>query len=191
MCHNRVGHPGLAGYENFMAMEGCYREECHSLSAGAKAPGKCEACHTKQFDLKPKNHKEADFLPPKHAKMAKEDKKYCNMCHLGKFCQDCHGPGMEMPHPAKFVKKEHGQAGKQSPALCQNCHPQVQFCTSCHHKGYDETQGSFARPEGEKPAQHPILVRAKGAESCFKCHGPTYCAHCHVTGNIPVNIKGP
>lgn len=200
-CHNRVAHPNLAGYEDFMAMEGCYRESegegehgvggCHSLSAGARAPGKCEACHPAGFDLKPKNHRVADFLPPKHAKMAKEDKKYCDMCHLTKFCQDCHGPGMEMPHPAKFVKKDHGAIGNQSPQLCQKCHLQRQFCTSCHHKGYDENQGPFTRSEGGKPAQHPILVRAKGAEACFKCHGPTYCAHCHVTGEKSASIKGP
>lgn len=212
-CHNRVAHPKLAGYENYLTMEGCYRgggpegegegeaeaqteseaeaRGCHSLAAGAKAPGKCEACHTKEFTLKPKNHLAADFLPPKHAKMAKGDREYCNMCHISNFCQNCHGPGVEMPHPAKFIKKDHGTVGNQNPAICQRCHLQQQFCTACHHKGFDETKGPFGRPEPGRPAQHPLLVKAKGAEACFKCHGPTYCAHCHVTGQKSASIKGP
>jgi len=188
-CHNRVAHP-ISGYEDFTAMGGCYRENCHSLAAGARAPGKCEACHPKGFELMPKNHKAADFLPPKHAKMAKEDIKYCDMCHMKKFCEDCHG--MEMPHPAKFVKTEHGTTGRQNPASCNKCHPQKQFCTACHHKGYDENAGPFTSPDGTgRPVQHPIIVKAKGAESCFKCHGPTYCSHCHIQGKKAASIKGP
>ncbi len=188
-CHNRVAHSGLTGYEDFMAMEGCYREGCHTLSAGGKAPGKCEVCHTKDFELKPENHREADFLPPKHSKMAKSEKEYCNMCHISQFCKDCHG--LDMPHPAKFAKKDHGQMGKDNSSVCRNCHAQQQFCTACHHKGYDESQGPFDVPADGRAAQHPVLVRAKGAESCFKCHNPTYCAHCHVTGAKPASIKGP
>lgn len=187
-CHNRIAHPKV-GYDNFMAMEACYRDGCHALTAGGKASGKCKSCHTKEFELRPENHKEEDFLPPKHSKQAKKDKEYCNMCHLSNFCKDCHG--LEMPHRKIFVKKDHGQMGKDTPDICRRCHPQQQFCTACHHKGYDENQGAFARPSGGRPAQHPILVKDKGAEACFKCHNPTYCAHCHVTGNIPLSIKGP
>ncbi|MEW6188646.1 MAG: NapC/NirT family cytochrome c [Actinomycetota bacterium] len=190
-CHNRVAHPGIKGYEDFMAMEGCYRNprECHGL-VGAKAPGKCEACHPPGFELKPKNHLVATFLlAPKpgvradHAKMAKEEKKYCEMCHIDKFCTDCHG--MEIPHPEKFVKKEHGPMGKTKPESCVKCHPEPKFCDACHHEGYKPELGPMASKG------HPPLVREKGAESCFKCHGPTYCAHCHVRGEKYPTIKGP
>ncbi|MDI6689775.1 MAG: hypothetical protein QMD66_02975 [Actinomycetota bacterium] len=176
-CHKLPVH--VKKGVNRPPMQICYGSECHSLTQ-AKAPGKCEACHPPDFDLKPKNHLVATFLlVPKpgvradHAKMAKEEKKYCEMCHLDKFCTDCHG--MEIPHPEKFVKKEHGPVGKAKPQSCMKCHPEPKFCDVCHHEGYKPEMGPWTKV-------HPAFVEKKTAEYCFKCHDSysPFCAECHV-----------
>ena len=84
VCHNRIAHnenfeltltdpktgePNQK-HANFMTMTACYR--CHGLEKGAAAPGRCSACHTSDFELKPDNHNEANFKRQGHAEMAKE-----------------------------------------------------------------------------------------------------------------------
>ncbi len=85
-----------------------------------------------------------------------------------------------MPHPAGF-QEDHGDAGREAPAVCANCHAKggagtsgTEFCNSCHHPDGDPT----------KPwvDQHYEVVRDTGANACFDCHNPTYCAECHVRG---------
>ncbi|MBN2404812.1 MAG: NapC/NirT family cytochrome c, partial [Coriobacteriia bacterium] len=89
-CHNRIAHnesgdwepvlsnpndgPMSVKHANFMSMTACFR--CHTLTSespsGAeyKAPGKCSACHPKDFDLKPANHDDKGFYPEGHAVLA-------------------------------------------------------------------------------------------------------------------------
>jgi hypothetical protein len=182
-CHNRVAHPGLAGYTSFISMVGCTR--CHKLTKTARASGRCNICHTKDFDLVPDSHKTTDWQIPTHGKIAKNNRKQCKACHLNTFCQNCHG--LDMPHPkGNWVKGEklHLKIGKERPRLCQKCHRELDFCSACHHEGYQENRGPWR-------LQHPSRVREAGASSCFKCHGPTYCAYCHVRGVKYGNIRGP
>lgn len=199
MCHNRVAHvedfdlaltdPKTKAknvkHEDFMLMEGCYRSEaCHGLETTYKAPGECSACHPKDFELKPENHNIAGFYEAGgessgHWKLKAERPGYCRTCHLeSKFCVDCHG--VEMPHPKDFTKT-HGDVGKKSPQSCAKCHAKgakvtdatsTQFCNACHHKDSDPTKDWIP--------QHFEVVRKTGAEPCFECHDPTYCAKCHV-----------
>lgn len=105
---------------------------------------------------------------------------YCGTCHETKtFCTGCHG--VEMPHPAGFGKG-HGTVGKKSPGVCANCHSakgaakvaNTEFCNGCHHR-----EGNPNKPW---IPQHFDVVRAKGADACFECHDPTFCAKCHVRG---------
>lgn len=186
-CHNRVGHPDVDAYKDFMKMEACFR--CHGQEKKAKAPGGCSACHTDY--PKPDNHSGATFYPKGHAKMAKDDRKYCSMCHLEKFCIDCHG--MKVPHTKTFINKEHGKLVKQKGfTLCQRCHPdQQQFCfVNCHHKGWDPAKGPWwSKTPGL--SQHPDAVRKQGSTKCLTCHDVTYCEYCHVRGLKPDSIKGP
>jgi hypothetical protein len=180
MCHNRTAHPedfdltlpGNKKHQDFMKMEACFR--CHGLGAGAKAPGKCTACHTAEFELKPASHREKSFYPEGHAQLAQQDRKYCSMCHDAKtFCSKCHG--LEMPHPKSFLKT-HGALGKQNPVVCAKCHAQgtsgTLFCNACHHQGSDASKPWIP--------QHPAAVKVQGAQACFGCHNPTFCAQCHV-----------
>ena len=201
--------PKSVKHANYMTMTACFRCHTLTDKApvgGIKAPGKCATCHPADFELKPPSHTEANFFPKGHAELAVEAAKeasaglaaqtggesttealalvsvesvnYCSTCHdLNTFCNDCHG--LEMPHPADFVKT-HGALGKKEPKVCANCHatPGVknasttEFCNACHH------------PEGDpkKPwlPQHFVVVKSQGAEACFQCHEPTYCAKCHV-----------
>lgn len=101
----------------------------------------------------------------------------CSTCHAEKFCSDCHG--LPMPHPTEFAK-DHGKAGTENPKVCATCHGNVdQFCDDCHHGtalGYED------RAAGAWLPQHPQAVVQTGANACFECHDPTYCASCHVSG---------
>lgn len=197
-CHNRVAHPEgdiklvlsdpktgkpAVAHEDWMKMEGCFRE-CHALEGG-DGPGDCSACHPKGFELKPESHLEPGFYQrggesSGHWKAKKAEPEYCGICHVEKkFCADCHG--IEMPHPADFEKK-HGDVGKSKPRVCANCHAagkrvdavDTRFCNGCHHKGSD--------PSRPWIPQHFMFVKQLGADACFDCHKPTYCAACHVRG---------
>jgi nitrate/TMAO reductase-like tetraheme cytochrome c subunit len=191
-CHNRIAHDekgltltkGSHPHEDFMKMEGCFR--CHDLEKKKQAPGDCGLCHPAGFELKPGNHFEKGFFQlygdsAGHAKLAKADTKntYCGMCHVkAKFCEGCHG--VPIPHPAGFTKT-HGPAGKSNPASCAKCHAKgaanangLQFCNACHHKQGDPTKPWIP--------QHVKVVGEVGANSCFECHSPTFCANCHVRG---------
>lgn len=180
-CHNRAGHNKLAGYESFISMNGCFR--CHGLAKTAIAPGRCTACHPKKgFDLRPNSHKTGTWLIPDHPKEAKKDITPCMMCHQKTFCRGCHG--VEVPHPDKFRKDEHGNLGKRNPQVCRRCHRQYDFCTSCHHKGYTGPPGGWV-------FVHFRVVAEVGPAYCFSCHGPTFCAWCHVRGELQPRTKRP
>jgi nitrate/TMAO reductase-like tetraheme cytochrome c subunit len=201
-CHNRVAHkedfkltlPGNEKHGDFMQMEACFR--CHTLTPdkktqlGLTATGKCSACHTPGFELKPASHLEAGFFPKGHGQLAKADKTYCLMCHNEQqFCYGCHA--LPMPHPADF-KKGHGDLGKSEPQVCAKCHGQgksadgtLAFCDNCHHKGSVPNIPWVSLTPGV-PNQHPNVVKQNGATACFTgsggCHNPVFCAQCHVEG---------
>ena len=52
----------------------------------------------------------------------------------------------------------------------------TEFCNGCHHPEGDPTQPWIP--------QHFGVVAQTGAEPCFECHDPTYCAECHVQGSV-------
>ncbi|PIW23071.1 MAG: hypothetical protein COW32_01200, partial [Candidatus Aquicultor secundus] len=182
-CHNRAGHPGLPEYRTFLTMDGCFR--CHGLSKSALAPGSCFTCHPqKGFDLVPSdgylNHKTGTWRIPDHGKTALKNIEPCLMCHQKTFCRGCHG--VEVPHTDKFIKQDHGGIGSQNPQICKKCHRQQDFCNSCHHKG-------FIGPPGSWIPMHRYVVAKQGPAYCFNCHGPTFCAWCHVRGQKQPNSE--
>jgi hypothetical protein len=115
-----------------------------------------------------------------HALPSMGEINYCATCHSTQFCTDCHG--LPMPHPAGF-QEDHGEIGDESPEVCANCHAtgaggaDTEFCNSCHHEGSD--------PDRTWISQHFEVVQDTGANVCFDCHNPTYCAECHVRGGTP------
>jgi hypothetical protein len=106
---------------------------------------------------------------------------YCSTCHVvDRFCVDCHG--IEMPHPSGFLTN-HAEEGTKNTESCSRCHGGqgqpikgggTDFCNNCHHSGAD--------PSRTWLEQHMDKSRATGAQACFECHNPTYCAECHVRG---------
>lgn len=79
-----------------------------------------------------------------------------------------------MPHPADFQEK-HKELKSRS-AVCARCHGGEQFCNRCHHGNVPTIEGWLA------PTGHPALAGKKGAEGCFGCHDPRFCAACHTRG---------
>ena len=102
----------------------------------------------------------------------------CSTCHKRSFCTGCHG--LPMPHPPRFIKT-HSALGKKNATVCVKCHgPAATFCNECHHGTSLDLPYNRAIPWRK---QHPVAVRNVGANACFTCHNPTYCANCHVNGS--------
>lgn len=199
-------------HDDFMLMTACFRCHTLTDESPSDiwAPGACEACHTPDFELMPDNHRVDGFYEPYgdssvHAEMALEDHEtytearaefeagprdvtyyeppvvpvdtvgYCSTCHIEReFCDGCHG--LEMPHPEDYLQ-EHADDGLNRPEVCDPCHatdPGVDFCNACHHPQGDPTMDWIP--------QHVDAVREAGAQPCFDCHAPTFCAECHVRG---------
>ncbi|HZK48310.1 MAG TPA: cytochrome c3 family protein [Thermoleophilia bacterium] len=170
-------------------MQACF--VCHSQEPGGSAPGSCSTCHPADFPLVPANHTAGGWLPgpnpgvvkvvsAKHAALAKEDRSYCDTCHAASFCDACHKT--PMPHAADWEATHPETVKTKGESSCTTCHPAQYLCNDCHHTGY--------KP-GDTPwrLQHPPIVKSAGAESCFKCHNPLTCEHCHITGELDMNLK--
>lgn len=159
---------------------GCL-EKCHKQQD-------CVNCHTSRKVI-PASHKTPTFVrdfanKAQHTQLYLKDPTLCTYCHTGAakdlpksaFCMGCHK--LDMPHAInsgdkqKFMHKDLFEAKKVTKDVCLNCHQQ-QFCDNCHHEG--------SVPDKPWLRQHPNIVRAKGAQSCFACHkDPIFCANCHV-----------
>jgi nitrate/TMAO reductase-like tetraheme cytochrome c subunit len=107
----------------------------------------------------------------------------CQTCHTTSFCTNCHGT--PMPHSPEFIRPPtaddpdgHPTIAAKDSQMCEKCHPGKQeFCNTCHHGSamkveYDATK--------EWIPNHQFTVKKVGAQACFECHDPTYCADCHV-----------
>jgi nitrate/TMAO reductase-like tetraheme cytochrome c subunit len=177
-CHLWTAHPSPGAERPMLLMERCFT--CHGRTASAKAPGTCDVCHPKSFSLRPVSHKPTATWLKDHGKMARAGTQPCAMCHEKTFCTGCHG--LDMPHPANWAKGQqpvHSQFAKTNRQVCVKCHPDTpNFCTMCHHKGWDPAKGPWR-------TQHPAMVVETGASFCLDCHGPLFCTSCHLSGNRP------
>jgi len=93
-CHAAPPHP-TEGAVVLPAMLSCF--SCHGQVATPTASAACLSCHPLGFPLTPSSHGAGGWMQPGagegsgHAKAAKEEQAgYCNMCHAGRFCADCH-----------------------------------------------------------------------------------------------------
>lgn len=180
-----------------------------SSKNGAVAPTKCSTCHTKEFNTVPDYHKSlgGKTWEQRHGNIARKDIEFCQNCHenegeLGqetgiKTCYSCHK--VVFPHDTKTA-----DAGRnwdkihylqKNTSLCQRCHkengPEPQgmeakdpdFCQKCHHRAFAaETKELGIDTSTRWKGFHFKIVKNTGAEKCFSCHKPTYCAKCHVKG---------
>ena len=177
-CHISTAHPPPDAEKPVLLMAQCFT--CHGRQAGAKAPGTCDLCHTKTFDMRPQSHSPSDAWLLTHGKIAKVDRTQCAMCHDPVFCDTCHG-GLQMPHPAGWADPNHplhAPIATKNPTVCQRCHGGgVNLCTMCHHKGFDMSHGPWA-------SNHAPTVEQRGAAVCMNCHYPLFCVTCHTTGKV-------
>ncbi|MHB0976285.1 MAG: cytochrome c3 family protein [Candidatus Aquicultorales bacterium] len=188
-CHNRVGHVDMkGGYVSAVSMEGCTR--CHGFAKEDTAPGKCELCHTKGFDLIPTDHDAADWTTNKHSIQAKE------------AVAKVKGGGKEAGEK-EVASAEEGAAGEghegtpplplhNGKASCDQCHDREKFCFGCHkteipHPANYKNSTVHGKEGTEKP------------QVCANCHAreagtQNFCTACHHKGFDPnvawVNAKG-
>lgn len=177
-CHLWTAHPDPEAEKPLLMMERCFT--CHGTSPKAKAPGTCGTCHPASFSLSPQSHN-SDGWRSEHGKAALTKRQPCSMCHEKDFCTSCHG--LEMPHPQGWAKGKTGHApvvAKVGRQACVQCHRESpDFCTMCHHEGYEPQRGPWID-------QHPRSVSRRGASFCMDCHTPLYCVTCHTGGRLPV-----
>lgn len=182
-CHNRVAHrekseltlAGNSKHTDFMEMEACFR--CHSQEHEAKAPGKCPACHTKDFELVPDTHLSAAFYTPfgdssGHAKLARADFQRLSEVATEKAstAEDAHG-----------AEEGHEIPSVEEVSYCGQCHAD-EFCGDCHGLEIPHPE-SFKQDHSEQASKSP--------GSCVKCHadskqaGTEFCSDCHHKAGDP------
>lgn len=188
-------------HDDFMTMDACFR--CH-VQEGNGPTGRCAACHTPELELMPDTHRVDNFVrhpgpeTAEHAAQARdqwssteaaddevvgkvagfelrrlETVDTCGTCHAQAFCTDCHG--VDIPHPDDFTET-HPAVAEQAPDSCAQCHlvdaAGMNECSECHHQA--------GNPSLEWLPQHSDVVGRDGAQPCFDCHDPRFCANCHV-----------
>jgi hypothetical protein len=170
-CHVRTAHPVETRGVALSLMAACFT--CHGNARTAKAPGRCGLCHPSDYTLLPASHKE-DGWKVRHGGVAKADLRLCEMCHVKKVCDTCHG--IELPHPMGWATGDpgHGAEAERDRALCAKCHGgRPDMCTMCHHDAYDPKKGTWAE-------QHSADADKRGVAFCIDCHSPVDCVRCHV-----------
>jgi hypothetical protein len=205
-CHNRVAHPekGLetiaknpangepaAKHADFMTMTACFR--CHTLTnespAGEefKAPGTCSVCHPANFELKPSNHKSADFYPKGHADLAMMEVDHVtgrpaeNIIRPVEFgegeeasAEETHGAEPESARAEEGDPEVLPVPAVQDVKYCQTCHVEDTFCLNCHGM-------EMPHPEEFKTKTHPETAAAQ-LDKCEFCHQQSttfFCDSCH------------
>jgi hypothetical protein len=200
ICHNRTAHvedfpltlknpktgEPSKKHANFMSMTACFR--CHTqyasgaasaTPAAAKTPtGKCDACHTPGFELKPESHLATGFMPAVHAELAKKADE--EVVKAGGEAWFASASG-ETSSQVKAGNKENkpGTEVGLGPSLktveqineCSTCHAKT-FCTDCHGLPMPHPP-TFQKEHGKLGTANPNL--------CAKCHGnaTTFCNECH------------
>ncbi len=178
-CHNRVAHPeedielvlGDRKHENWLTMDACFR--CHSLEPGAKAPGACDACHPKGFQLVPATHRVSGwykrFAESKgHAKAALEES---NTVRAAAKLNAEHEP-LDPEHAAGPVLTPSSEINS-----CLTCH-KTSFCNDCHKLPMPHPE-SFAKNHGREGTRNPAACGNCHARSATEASGTDFCNACH------------
>lgn len=196
LCHNRIAHrenfdPKLVDpatgeksvkHVNFMTMSACFR--CHTQNAespGLKAPGKCLACHPKNFELKPASHLEGGFYPKGHAKLAKAEKARLAVVKAAGAKEEggeaAEPEAAEGTESAPSAEAGHGETigetliDPETIDYCSTCHSE-KFCTDCHGVPMPHP-ADFKKGHGQAGKRNP--------KACARCHGNAtrFCDECH------------
>jgi nitrate/TMAO reductase-like tetraheme cytochrome c subunit len=166
-CHADISHPGTQLEVARVAqnkMPICAR--CHD---GKQLPDDCDICHVGGAPP-------AEINVPITGKVTPEQ---CKGCHNAKnkketgiaACSECHN-GLEMPHPAGWMKS-HGQVVlDRGKSICVGCHlkEDPKFCIDCH---------GLELPHPSRFISNHGKIGQKDPKLCQKCHGKNACIDCH------------
>jgi nitrate/TMAO reductase-like tetraheme cytochrome c subunit len=165
-CHANISHPGTqleAARVSQNKMPICAR--CHD---GVQLPDDCNVCHV-------------GGAPPEEINVPIEGKVTpadCKGCHYGEegkaVCSDCHN-GLQMPHPAGWMKSHGPIVVDRGKNICASCHTKddPRFCIDCHGL-------VMPHPGGWLSAHGPYTQQSeKNQQKCVKCHGKNSCIECH------------
>lgn len=185
-CHNRVAHreekieltiAGNKKHENWMTMDACYR--CHGLSAKAEAPGKCSACHPKDFKLLPVSHEATGWYATYgesggHAKAGVAEHKSVQAAEKA---------------AASAVAFEVSKGSHADPGLsaevnsCYTCHLE-KFCKDCHGVPMPHP-ADIQKNHGEMGTKSPSVCARCHARSGAEAKGTGFCTACHHPASRP------
>ncbi len=181
-------------------MLSCYRchDAYHSVGGEIADGQDCAKCHPKSFDLVPPDHTKK-YAEGGHKKSASSDPESCSMCHVSKFCVDCHSgkgttpnapdqPVLPTDHKKPDWRVKHGELYLQGDADCGICHDGPS-CQRCHQtvvphppgwannhapaQGVDNKDCNICHTERSECQQcHHSSVRSAElvAKNCVKCH---------------------
>jgi nitrate/TMAO reductase-like tetraheme cytochrome c subunit len=184
VCHNRIAHNESGDYEpklkdpktkqvaekhdDFMSMTACFR--CHDLEAGAAAPGRCAACHPKDFDLLPPSHKAADFYPKGHAEMAKAKWEESQKALAGEGEGGAEGEGAASKETSFLgVDKAYASGGEEAKPVAK---AEVAALLDEERKLREEEGDKAASVGGKLPLTKSVFY-------CYTCHESKFCNDCH------------
>lgn len=109
----------------------------------------CTNCHdTRTEDVNYEVFNHTSFFAKNHRVEAYTAMKICNICHVQKDCDECHGAGIElkpsqknqietyrkMPHRGDYLSR-HRIDGRVDPTSCFRCHGNprtAKTCAKCH-----------------------------------------------------------
>jgi hypothetical protein len=185
-CHNRVAHPereqltlqGNEHHVDWLSMDGCFR--CHGLESGAKAPGKCTACHPADFKLVPPSHETTSWynsygVSKGHAAAALEVE--------ARVAEAEKAQGEKSAAETGSAEAKEELKPLDEVNTCLTCH-KADFCTGCH--GMELPHSAEFKKDHAKEA-------AANSAACGKCHARSaaeakslgYCDACHHPKSSP------
>jgi nitrate/TMAO reductase-like tetraheme cytochrome c subunit len=159
-CHANISHPGTqiqAARVSQNKMPICAR--CHD---GVRLPDDCSVCHV-------------GGAPPEEINVPIEGRvtpEECAGCHRGQvICAECHH-GLDMPHPAGWLKQHGPVVNDRGKGICVSCHlkKDPRFCIDCH---------GVQIPHPSDWVSRHSTVGEKDPRVCVKCHGKNACISCH------------
>ena len=182
-CHRAFAHDG--GTTTRPNMPACF--QCHGLthaSRGLVATDRCADCHPSGFVLRPVDHT-ADFVAHAHKLPANNAPEQCAMCHVSKFCTDCHQgrparpggrprtPVIPSDHRLRTFRTTHGKNYLKQLGACGSCHDSAS-CERCH---------STPMPHPADWTSSHALAKNLDAAACPVCHIERQrCQECHHGG---------
>lgn len=183
-CHNRVAHPeddvtyvleGDKKHEDWIGMDACFR--CHSLEAGAIAPGACAACHPADFDLVPPSHDAAGW----YAEFGESGG------HAAAYSEEASRVAAAEAWVASLPEIEKNETldmgYEQTVNTCYTCHAK-QFCTGCHGVEMPHPE-AFVSEHGDAGRADPTVCAKCHARSEAEAEGTNFCNACHHPQGTP------